>query len=275
MRITFKFSFQQLKAKETDRKISTDSKTNKRDENFIKGSFSKENRETSYRSNNGTIANLQKNLTNYENKSEDSEKGSIESDISVSRLRKELDLPFRATSYSVKSSKQQNDPFGLGPVPRSSSTGDADSEGSNSSSNIDKNRSKTISAKGGSPKIFRKPPPKPPRFMMPPATDPSLMSDSESHGTPERFPTVSNLPNPDYEGKKESTKNPNPDYIGPVESTINPRPDYDGSKESLLNPSRDYDVNDKENESGNDMTDSGMRTARAKVFSFNLFLFRM
>ena len=204
-------------------------------------------------------------MTNYENKSEDSEKGSIESDISVSRLKKELDLPFRATSYSINSSKQKSDSFGLGSVLRSSSTGDADSEGSNGSSIIDKNRSKTISAKGGSPKPFRKPPPKPPRFMMPPATDPSLTSDSESHGTPERLSTVSNLPNPDYDGKKESTKNPRPDYNGPVESTINPRPDYDGPKESLLNPNPDYDARNKENESGSDMTDSGMRIARAKV----------
>ena len=128
---------------------------------------------------------------------------------------------------------------------------------------IDKLRSQTVKVQGVSPKIGRKPPPKPPRIGMPASSESHLGSDSELHGVSQRSSALL----PSYEGKINSEISVKLDYEREKGWNSNPEPGceksqesgtavVDGSKDLAVKPKPDYDQS-----YGRDTTDGAMLSA--------------
>ncbi|XP_065072074.1 rho GTPase-activating protein 39-like isoform X2 [Rhopilema esculentum] len=255
---------QQLKAKETGKKSSVDSITKQKDGISKNDSFHKEDNDREHKTNNGNLISYSRD---NDNQSEASDIESIKSDASTKdRLRRELDLAFRTASFTSDSNKfQEEESFKTRPgVPRSSSVDDSETDNFKAGNKgIDKLRSQTVKVQGVSPKIGRKPPPKPPRIGMPASSESHLGSDSELHGVSQRSSALL----PGYEGKNNSEINVKPNYEGENSWNSDSEPGCEKSQESgtaVVDGSKDLDVRQKpdyDQSYGRDSTDGAMLSA--------------
>ncbi len=198
--------FQQLKAKETPRKIST-------------GSSRKQYNDKNAKEN--ILSNANSNESRYVNNNADIEENSSNASTDIlqnaSILREELQSSLTSHSDVDKVELEGR----RGEFVRSSSTGDADDLAAGTPL-TDKLKSKSLKTpntnRGLAPTKPRKvAPPKPPRGIMPHRSDFSI-SDSDSLGSPERgFTSSAKQLKPDYNTEKSpETRTKGPEVQAPI-----------------------------------------------------------
>ena len=215
--------FQQLKVKESGKKNNGESNSKQRGLSVRKESMSKESSKESVRVNKGQIIRG----SSFDNESDASERSS---EITARKLEQDLEIALRGSTITADSNGKIND-SGLPQrvaMLRSSSTGDAESDkGQQRSAPLsEKIRSKTVKPVGGSPRVGRVPPPKPPRSHQ------LLLNESTSENSESNEPdppAVPRLPLLPYVKKKESVNSSKPD--SEVRTTVEKNPALDGSLE--------------------------------------------
>jgi len=214
---------QQLKVKESGKKNNGESTSKQRGLSVRKESMSKESSKDSVRSNKGqTIRG-----SSFDNESDASERSS---EITARKLEQDLEIALRGSSITANSNGKVND-SGLPQrvaMLRSSSTGDAESDkGQQRSVPLsEKMRSKTVKAVGGSPKVGRVPPPKPPRSHPLLLNEPTSGNSESNEPGPPAVPRLPLLP---YAKKKESVNSSKSD--SEVRTIVEKNPASDDSFE--------------------------------------------
>ena len=215
--------FQQLKVKESGKKNNGESTSKQRGLSVRKESMSKESSKDSIRSNKGqTIRG-----SSFDNDSDASERSS---EITARKLEQDLEIALRGSCITANSNGKVND-SGLPQrvaMLRSSSTGDAESDkGQQRSVPLsEKMRSKTVKAVGGSPKVGRVPPPKPPRSHPLLLNEPTSGNSESNEPGPPAVPRLPLLP---YAKKKESVNSSKSD--SEVRTIVEKNPASDDSFE--------------------------------------------